>query len=57
MRWLGAALAAVVLLAVLPTSAHAWSPGTHIYLGEAVLANLSLLPMGVAALQIGRAHV
>jgi hypothetical protein len=50
MRWLGAALAAVVLLAVLPTSAHAWSPGTHIYLGEAVLANLSLLPMGVAAL-------
>ena len=30
--------------------AHAWTPGTHIYLGESVLANLSYLPAGVADL-------
>jgi hypothetical protein len=44
------AAAAVVLLVCLPEHAWAWSPGTHIYLGESVLANLSLLPAGVAAL-------
>jgi len=33
-----------------PVVAHAWTPGTHIYLGEAVLANLRLLPPGVATL-------
>jgi len=47
----------VALLAVLaawtlvhPVAAHAWTPGTHIYLGEAVLANLRLLPPGIAQL-------
>jgi Zinc dependent phospholipase C len=38
----------VVLLAVValafPTPLWAWTPGTHIYLGEAVLANLGSLP-------------
>ncbi len=33
-----------------PTAAHAWTPGTHIYLGEALLANLRLLPPGIAQL-------
>jgi hypothetical protein len=33
-----------------PSAAHAWTPGTHIYLGEAVLANLRLLPPGIAQL-------
>jgi hypothetical protein len=47
---LTALLAAVVVLAAFPAPAHAWTPGTHIYLGETVLANLSLLPVGVAAL-------
>jgi hypothetical protein len=39
----------LVLLA-LPTAAHAWTPGTHIYLGESVLGSLSQLPSAVADL-------
>lgn len=50
-RRIGAAAGVAVLaLALLPGAAYAWSPGTHIYLGEAVLANLPLLPTAVAAL-------
>ena len=37
-------------LLVVPEQAHAWTPGTHIYLGESVLANLSALPPAVADL-------
>ncbi len=33
-----------------PSPALAWTPGTHIYLGEAILANLELLPAHVATL-------
>ncbi len=53
MIWKRAAgvLALLVLCGVLvPGAAHAWTPGTHIYLGESVLANLQLLPPAVAAL-------
>jgi hypothetical protein len=39
----------LVLLA-LPDSAHAWTPGTHIYLGESVLSSLGQLPAAVADL-------
>jgi hypothetical protein len=39
----------LVYLAV-PEHAQAWTPGTHIYLGESVLANLPYLPAGVADL-------
>jgi hypothetical protein len=35
---------------VSPAVAHAWTPGTHIYLGETVLANLQLLPPTIATL-------
>lgn len=35
---------------VWPHAAHAWTPGTHIYLAETVLANLGHLPSGVADL-------
>jgi hypothetical protein len=46
-----AALVGVVLVwLAFPESAHAWTPGTHIYLGETVLANLALLPAAVADL-------
>jgi hypothetical protein len=38
------------LLLALPESAHAWTPGTHIYLGESILANLQYLPAAVADL-------
>src|SRR6266536_53684 len=47
--WLVAAAAAVLALALFPGVAHAWTPGTHIYLGESVLANLHQLPALVAA--------
>lgn len=45
------ALACLALVAfVFPTPLHAWTPGTHIYLGETVLANLRALPGAVADL-------
>lgn len=43
-------LGVVVLLACLPNVAHAWTPGTHIFLAESVLANLGQLPAVVADL-------
>ena len=39
-----------IVLLLIPEQAFAWTPGTHIYLGESVLANLSHLPAGVADL-------
>jgi hypothetical protein len=51
---LGKVAAALALLAcwaiVAPEALHAWTPGTHIFLGETVLANLHLLPPTVATL-------
>ena len=49
-RVAGAALAAVLLLVLLPTDGWAWSPGTHIFLGTSVLASLPALPGAVAEL-------
>ena len=43
-----------IVLLVLPEQLYAWTPGTHIYLGESVLANLTYLPPAVAELL--RAH-
>ena len=40
----------VLLLLVTPAVAHAWTPGTHILLGEAVLRSASLLPPNIASL-------
>ena len=37
-----------LLLLLLPAEAHAWTPGTHIYLGESILANLAYLPPAIA---------
>jgi hypothetical protein len=42
--------AALVLVAILPHAAYAWTPGTHVYLGEAVLRSLPQLPAAVADL-------
>ena len=39
-----------VLLLLLPSVAHGWTPATHIFLGESVLANLSQIPVWVADL-------
>ncbi len=41
---------ALIALCVLPSTAWAWTPGTHIFLGEAVLAALTQLPKAVAEL-------
>lgn len=41
---------ALVLVALLPTTAHAWTPGTHVYLGDAVLRSLGMLPTSIADL-------
>jgi hypothetical protein len=40
----------VLLLALLPDTAWAWTPGTHVFLGEAVLRSLSLVPGPIADL-------
>lgn len=50
MRFGGLAAAALVLIALLPSTAHAWTPGTHVYLGDAVLRSLGQLPDAVADL-------
>lgn len=40
----------VLAILLLPSEAHAWTPGTHIFLGESVLANLAQLPTTIADL-------
>ena len=45
-----AAALAVAGIALWPSLAHAWTPGTHIFLGESVLANLVQLPAVVTEL-------
>jgi hypothetical protein len=45
-----AAALAVAGLVLWPSLAHAWTPGTHIFLGESVLANLAHLPTAIADL-------
>ena len=49
-RFAAAVVIALVLLAALPADAVAWTPGTHIFLGDSVLANLAHLPAAVADL-------
>lgn len=43
-------VAALLLLALAPSAAFAWTPGTHILLGEAVLRSAALLPAALGAL-------
>ena len=45
-----AAAVAIAAIALLPSTALAWTPGTHVFLGEAVLRSLALLPAGIAEL-------
>ena len=40
----------LLLLVLVPHAAWAWSPGTHIFIGQSVLANLRFLPGWLAAL-------
>jgi len=41
---------AIVLIALLPHPAYAWTPGTHVFLGEAVMRSLTLVPASIAEL-------
>ncbi|MGH7670531.1 MAG: zinc dependent phospholipase C family protein, partial [Gemmatimonadaceae bacterium] len=41
---------AAFLLAALPHAAFAWTPGTHVFLGDAVLHSTQLLPSAIADL-------
>lgn len=50
MRLLLALLVVGTVMACLPDPLYAWTPGTHIYLAETVLANLQLVPAHVADL-------
>lgn len=43
-------VAGVLGVALFPSEALAWTPGTHVYLGEAVLRSLVLLPPDLAGL-------
>ncbi|HEU4631023.1 MAG TPA: zinc dependent phospholipase C family protein [Gemmatimonadaceae bacterium] len=49
-RLLGALAAVVFVIAVTPRAALAWTPGTHVFLGEAVLRALDVLPAVIAEL-------
>jgi Zinc dependent phospholipase C len=44
------ALAVLLALMLTPAVAHAWTPGTHIFLGEAVMRSLPLLPSSISEL-------
>lgn len=47
---LAVVLAALALVALLPGAAWAWTPGTHVFLGESILRSSHLLPVAVAEL-------
>ena len=49
-RWALSALAALGVLIVLPSAAWAWTPGTHVFLGDAILRSLGLLPGSIGDL-------
>lgn len=46
----GTVAIAVLVIALTPSDALAWTPGTHAFLSDAILRSLALLPAGVAAL-------
>jgi len=48
--FLRCALIALATLIVAPGVAHAWTPGTHVFLGEAVIRSLAALPPAIGAL-------
>jgi len=45
-----AVLATVVLALLVPSPLYAWTPGTHVFLGDALLRNLTLVPVHIAEL-------
>lgn len=49
-RWVVMLALGIAAVALFPSDAWAWTPGTHIFLGEAILRSLTLLPASVAEL-------
>ena len=49
-RFAAYALVAFAAIVLLPSDAWAWTPGTHVFLGDAVLKHLHLLPPRIAEL-------
>jgi hypothetical protein len=45
-----AMLAAALLALLVPEPLYAWTPGTHVFLGDALLRNLSMVPPQIGAL-------
>jgi len=43
---------AIMAISLFPSPAFAWTPGTHVFLGEAVLRSLAMLPADVGQLVI-----
>lgn len=50
MKLLAAFVVVAMVLLVFPHPLHAWTPGTHIVLGERILSSLELLPAAIADL-------
>lgn len=50
MKLLGALLVVATIGLLLPDTLHAWTPGTHVVLGERILASLELLAPAIADL-------
>jgi hypothetical protein len=48
--WGLALLAAVFAVVIFPSAAWAWTPGTHVFLGDALLRHLHLVPSAIADL-------
>ena len=48
--WGACLLAALLVLMLMPSEAWAWTPGTHVFLGDALLRNLTLVPQSVGEL-------
>ena len=42
------AAAAIAAIALTPATAFAWTPGTHIFLGEAIMRSLAFIPQSIA---------
>jgi hypothetical protein len=49
-HWGGWLTFGFLLVALFPATAYAWTPGTHVLLGEALLRSLGLLPDAIATL-------
>jgi len=47
---LAATLVALAALILMPSPLWAWTPGTHVFLGDALLRNLGLVPAAIAEL-------